>query len=217
MFLPTHRSRRILFSPFYRESLRLGSTEYATQSDAGWKWRTRDPHAQHVAGPHRPSSFRSLAFPQGFRMFQSPAPGSRARAPQIPMQKHYLQTAAGRARTLAFASPRTERWIPAAGRRRGRGGGGGCRQARAAGRRQARGDERRAPGEGAAPGDRLQPRRAPRPRPAPPSLPGAEAAARAGAALIALGPGTQPARSRDNLAPQGMTIRPNGTTSLPEE
>lgn len=105
-------------------------------------------------------------------------------------------------------------------RRRGGGavrGGGGCRRARAAGRRQARGDERRAPGEGAAPGDRLQPRRAPRPRPAPPPLPRAEAAARAGAALIALGPGTQPARSRDNLAPGGMTIRPNGTTSLPEE
>lgn len=30
-------------------------------------------------------------------------------------------------------------------------------------------------------------------------------------------PGTQPARSQDNLAPGGMTIHPNGTTSLPEE
>lgn len=147
----------------------------------------------------------------------APARSSRAGAPQVPTQKHYLQTVEDRARTLAFATPRMDRWIPAARRRRGRGGGGGCRRARAAGRRQARGDERRAPGEGAAPGDRLQPRRAPRPRPAPPPLPRAEAAARAGAALIALGPGTQPARSRDNLAPGGMTIRPNGTTSLPEE
>lgn len=134
-----------------------------------------------------------------------------------PKAKTLLANCGGQRADPAFATPRTERRLPAARRRRGRGGGGGCRRARAAGRRQARGDERRAPGEGAAPGDRLQPRRAPRPRPAPPPLPRAEAAARAGAALIALGPGTQPARSRDNLAPGGMTIRPNGTTSLPEE
>lgn len=64
---------------------------------------------------------------------------------------------------LGVCNPEDGSGIPEARRDRGR-GREGCRRARAAGRRQARGDERRAPGEGAAPGDRLQPRRAPRPR-----------------------------------------------------
>lgn len=134
-----------------------------------------------------------------------------------PNAKTLLADCGGPGADSSVCKPQDRSLDPGGRAEAGEGRGGGCRQARAAGRRQARGDERRAPGEGAAPGDRLQPRRAPRPRPAPPPLPGAEAAARAGAALIALGPGTQPARSRDNLAPGGMTIRPNGTTSLPEE
>lgn len=171
--------------------------------------------------PRRPlrAEPQSPTFPRSPRSSHSLGPCVEQQRTRTggPQRKPSSQAVEDGPRTAAFAIPKTHPWIQAARRRRGRGGGGGCRRARAAGRRQARGDERRAPGEGAAPGDRLQPRRAPRPRPAPPGLPRAEAAARAGAALIALGPGTQPARSRDNLAPAGMTIRPNGTTSLPEE
>lgn len=163
-----------------------------------------------------PAALRVPALPGASRTRRGRAWSSGARAPPA-SRADAPQTLGGCTRTAAFATPRTDRWIPAAGRRRGRGAEGAVDGPglRAGARRgEMKGGLR---GEGAAPGDRLQPRRAPRPRPAPPRLPRAEAAARAGAALIALGPGTQPARSRDNLAPGGMTIRPNGTTSLPEE
>lgn len=172
LFLPTHRSGRRLFSPFY------GENPKARKHGVRFS-KPRRLEAEHLGSPSaaRGRSLRTPVLPQpcaprGFSALGVPPSSSRARAPQVPVQKPYLRTVGDRARTPAFASPGTDRGIPAARGRRGRGGGGGCRRARAAGRRQARGDERRAPGEGAAPGDRLQPRRAPRPRPPRPRCPG---------------------------------------------
>lgn len=179
-FVSSNTSLRaeIIFPILQMKSLISQEALILRPGHAGRKWWTRAFPLTAPAGARRPAALHLSARPGHFAR----ARGLRGTAAHA-HRKSQGENREGQRADRGVCSLRTDRWIPAARRRRGRGGGGGCRRARGAGRRQARGDERRAPGEGAAPGDRLQPRRAPRPRPAPPPLPGAEAAARAGAAL----------------------------------
>lgn len=77
--------------------------------DPGAAPRDADPRVPALPGASR--TRRGPAWSSGARA----PPASRANAPQTPE---------GCTRTAAFATPRTDRWIPAAGRGRGRGAEG---------------------------------------------------------------------------------------------